>query len=111
MRTALLVLAVLGSLSVATYAQSDLGSISGFIKDPTGASIPNAKVNVRNQTGLDRTATTNESGYYTITNIPPGLYAITVEAAGFKKYDSKDNKLDPSSNLAVDASLTVCLLY
>ena len=88
-------------------AQSDLGSISGFVRDPSTATVPNAKVTVKNQSGLERQVTTNESGYYTITNIPPGLYSLSVEAAGFKKFESTGNKLDPSSNLALDATLTV----
>ncbi|MDQ6705695.1 MAG: Plug and carboxypeptidase regulatory-like domain-containing protein, partial [Acidobacteriota bacterium] len=93
--------------SIVTFAQSDLGSIQGFAKDPSGAVVPNAKVTVKNQTGLERQATTNESGYYTITNIPPGVYSIAVEAPGFKKYESTNNKLDPSASLGVDATLTV----
>jgi hypothetical protein len=88
-------------------AQSDLGSISGFVKDPSGATIPNAKVTVHNQTGLERTATTNEAGHYVITNIPPGLYTVTVEASGFKTYSSANNKLDPSAALAMDPTLSV----
>ena len=88
-------------------AQSDLGRISGYVKDPTGATVPNAKVMVRNKTGLERQATTNESGYYTITNVPPGFYEISVEATGFRKYESTDNKLDPSADLAIDVPLTV----
>src|SRR5918912_945530 len=96
LRTALLSLAVLVILTSVAFAQSDLGSISGFVKDPTGASIPNAKVTVRNQAGsLERSVATNESGYYTVTNIPPGLYTIIVEVPGFKHYESRDNKLDP----------------
>ncbi len=106
-RAALLVCLVLTFSLVALYAQSDLGSIAGFVKDPSGASVPNAKVTVRNQSGLERQATTNESGNYTVTNIPPGLYTVTVEAAGFKKFESRSNKLDPSSQLGLDASLAV----
>src|SRR5450755_1274099 len=68
-------------------AQSDLGTISGFIKDPTGATIPNVTVTVRNGSGLDRQVTTNESGFYTVTNIPPGLYSLSVAAPGFKKFE------------------------
>ena len=79
-------MAVLFCFTFSSFAQSDLGSISGFVKDPSGASVPNAKVTVKNQSGLERTATTNESGYYTVTNIPPGLYTLTAEAAGFKKF-------------------------
>lgn len=89
-------------------AQSDLGRISGFVRDPSGATVPNAKVTVRsNNGGVERQTTTNESGYYVITNVPPGLYTMTVEAAGFQKFESKDNKLDPTADLVIDASLTV----
>ena len=102
-----LALAVVFCLSVA-FAQSDLGSISGFVKDPSGAVIPKAQVTVKNEaTGTERRTATNESGLYTVTNIPPGLYTITAEAAGFKKFEATHNKLDPAAALGVDATLTV----
>ena len=89
-------------------AQSDLGKISGFVKDPSGATVPNAKVSVRSSTGgVERQTTTNESGYYVISNVPPGLYAMTVEAQGFQRFESTNNKLDPAADLVVDASLAV----
>jgi len=89
------------------FAQSDLGRISGFVKDPSGATIANAKVTVRNNTGVERQTTTNDSGYYVITNVPPGLYTMIAEAAGFQKYETTNNKLDPSGDLVIDAMLTV----
>jgi hypothetical protein len=89
------------------FAQSDLGTISGFVKDPSGATVANAKVIVRNQTGIERAVSTNDSGFYTITNIPAGFYALSVEAPGFEKYQSTDNKLDPSGHLSIDVPLTV----
>jgi len=88
-------------------AQSDLGRISGFVKDPSGASITGAKITARNQSGVERQTTSNESGYYVITSVPPGFYTVTVEAIGFQRYQSLDNKLDPTGDLVVDASLTV----
>lgn len=88
-------------------AQSDLGTISGYIKDPSGATVANAKVAIKNQSGIDRETTANESGYYSITNVPPGFYTLTVEASGFQKYVSNENKLDPSAHLTIDATLTV----
>lgn len=41
-----------------------------------------------------------------MTNLPPGVYTVTVEAAGFKKFESTHNKLDPNSTLSLDAALT-----
>jgi hypothetical protein len=99
-----LIVALVASLAL---AQSDLGTITGFVKDPSGSVIPNAKITVRNQSGLERQATTNETGLFTITNVPPGLYRVMVEAAGFKKFESTENKLDPSATLVVDSTLTV----
>src|SRR2546425_5930662 len=93
--------------SAMLFAQSDLGRISGFIKDPSGATVPNAKVTVRNNIGVERQVTTNESGYYVVTNVPPGLYTMVAVAAGFQKYETRDNKLDPSADLVIDATLTV----
>jgi len=89
------------------FAQSDLGTISGFIKDQSGASIPNAKVTIKNQTGIERQTMTNDSGYYSITNIPPGFYTMSAEAPGFQKYESTNNQLDPSGHLGLDATLAL----
>jgi hypothetical protein len=93
--------------AVLAVAQSDLGSISGFVKDPSGATVPNAKVTIKNASGLERQTNTNESGYYIITNIPPTEYTVSVEASGFKKFETSGNKLDPAAVLTVDATLTV----
>jgi hypothetical protein len=101
-----LALAVAFTASLA-YAQSDLGAIAGFVKDPSGSSVPNAKVTVKNQSGLARQATSIDTGYYIITNIPPGTYSVSVEATGFKTFQTTNAKLDPSTTLTVDATLTV----
>src|SRR5947209_8229359 len=103
------VLAVCFALLVSPglFAQSDLGKISGFIKDPSGATIANAKVTVRNNTGIERQTTTNDSGYYVVTNVPPGFYTMVAEAAGFQRFETIGNKLDPSADLVIDAMLTV----
>jgi carboxypeptidase family protein len=106
-RTVALVFFMSLASSGALFAQSDLGTISGFIKDPSGATVPSAKVTVRNNTAVERQAVTNESGYYAITNLPPGLYTLSAEAPGFQMYQSTDNKLDPSGHLNIDATLSV----
>lgn len=99
--------AILFSVPAGLLAQSDNGSISGFVRDPSNGVVPNAKVSVKNQTGLSRQVVTSDSGYYNITNIPPGLYTITISAPGFQTWTSTGDKLDPSAVLGVDATLHV----
>lgn len=100
-------LAALLLMASLCFAQSDLGSIQGFVKDQSGASVPNTKVTLTNQSGLERQATTNEDGYFTVTNIPSGTYAIAAEAPGFKRFESVNNKLAASAALSIDINLTV----
>ena len=51
--------------------------------------------------------TTDSSGHYTVPNLLPGLYTMTAEANGFKKFNSIHNKLEPNSTVALDGNLTV----
>ncbi len=107
-------MAIFGSLALlilsipAVFGQSDNGSIVGFAKDPSGAIVPKAKVTLRNEsTGVVQRDTSNDAGYYVFNSIPTGLYTVSVEAAGFKKFDSVHNKLDANSTLELDATLAV----
>jgi hypothetical protein len=94
--------------TLSAYAQSDYGSIVGFVKDPSGAIVPKAKVVVKNEaTGNERPTTTADTGYYVVPNLTPGLYTVAVESTGFKKFSSEHNTLEPNSTISVDAVLTV----
>jgi hypothetical protein len=79
-----------------------------MVKDPTGAAIANAKVKVRNEgTGFERQTNSNQSGFYTVTNLAPGYYTIEVEVPGFKTFTTTRNKLEAAMPLAVNAALQV----
>lgn len=94
--------------ATAVFAQSDNAQVSGFVKDPSGAVIAAAAVIVTNEaTGLDRRTTTNDTGYFAVSSLPPGFYTISVEAQGFKHYVKTRNKLDPNMAATIDAELTV----
>src|SRR6187397_3160120 len=81
-------------LRATSFAQSDNAQISGFIKDPTGAAVPGASVVIKNEgSNYERTTKTNDTGYYTVTALPPGFYTVTVEAGGFKKFQQTKKKL------------------
>lgn len=95
-------------LSTVAFAQLDYGSISGYVKDPSGGVVPKAKVTARNEaTTQERSVTTNDSGYYTIPNLPPGQYTITTEAQGFQKFQSTHITLPANTALAFDCNLVV----
>jgi hypothetical protein len=102
------VLLLIFLMSCAAFAQSDVAAISGFVKDSSGAVVPDAKVTVKNE-GVDilRTINTNAEGYYVVSALPPGFYTVRVEHAGFQNFELVHKKLDPSIPGTVDAVLTV----
>src|SRR5271157_1425329 len=88
-RTALRIislLVVLALFSVWAFGQSETGQITGTIKDASGAVVSRAKVTVKSiNTGLTRDGATNSFGIYTIPNLRPDMYEVTIEATGFQK--------------------------
>ena len=67
-------------------AQNDRGSVTGTVTDPTNATVPGAKLTLRNvDTGVLTDAKSTPTGDYTFTSIPVGAYDLSVEATGFKK--------------------------
>jgi hypothetical protein len=66
-------------------AQTFRGGIQGTVSDASGAAIPSVKVKILAPgTGLTRTVTTNELGAYVASELPLGIYNITVEKSGFR---------------------------
>src|SRR5215831_19626379 len=66
-------------------AQVLFGSVSGTISDQSGAGVPKAHVTLINKaTSVQKEGDTNENGYYSITDVPPGTYDLTVKTSGFK---------------------------
>ncbi len=91
-----------------TYAQATFGTITGTVMDPSSAAVPNASVTVRNQdTGLARTVATDVRGQYEVTHLNPGTYAVTAEAAGFRKFEHLDLVLRSLQTARVDVNLEV----
>ena len=87
-------------------SQSNAADLQGFVKDATGAVVPNATVTARNPaTNASRTATTNEEGRYQIVNLTPGAYEITVEAPNFKKAVLTKVTITVGQRADVDVSL------
>lgn len=91
---------------VVIWCQSFTGTVSGTVKDSTGAVVPNATIALINEaTNERRTRVTGEGGEFTLALIPPGNYRIEVEASGFKKYIRTGFKLDVQQNAVVEPTL------
>src|SRR5580704_16532201 len=81
----LVCLGVLLLLAVSGVAQETTGGITGTVKDPSGAVVPGAKVEVKASTLVgEKSLTTDSNGYYRFANLPPGNYTITVAGNGFE---------------------------
>src|SRR5215469_14625717 len=94
-------------LACATVAWSAVtGSITGTIKDVTGAVIVGATVTVKNEAqGVETKAKTDSNGIYTFPSLPVGRYDLHFEAEGFKSQDKTGIAIDIDSALTQDATL------
>src|SRR3954468_13754248 len=67
-------------------AQTATANINGYVRDATGAIVPNASVTAKmTEQQFVRTAQTNSEGSYQLLALPPGTYDVTVEAKGFQR--------------------------
>src|ERR1035437_10558238 len=81
-------------------AQVTSGTISGAVKDSTGAMIKDASVTIANpDNGITRSVVTGGDGSFVAPNLLPGTYTITVEAEGFKKLESSGFVLSAADKL------------
>ena len=88
------------------FGQANTGTISGSVKDPSGASVPGTQVQVTNElTGETRTTTSSAAGYYTLALLPPGRCTITATAGGFKQTARTGVVLAAGQTLTVDLQL------
>src|SRR5215470_6964435 len=89
------------------YAQETTGGLQGTVKDPSGAVVPNAHVEVTGAALVgSKELDTDGSGYYRFTNLPPGTYTLTVTAKGFETV-KRDVLLEVGHLPIVDIALQV----
>ena len=94
--------------SVLSFAQTDRGTITGAVADPTNAVIPGANVTATNtQTTAKYETVSTETGNYTLTQLPAGTYELTVELPGFKKYVRQGVTVLAATVVRIDVGLEV----
>ena len=88
--------------------QDTRGTILGRVTDPSGANIAGADVRASNvATGVAVAAKTNDSGNFSIPYLLPGIYTVTAELAGFKKFVRDNVQVRVNDAVEVNLSLTV----
>jgi Carboxypeptidase regulatory-like domain len=89
-------------------AQNSTGSITGFVTDPSGSVLENATVAAIDQkTGSQRTTTTNNSGYFTLVELPPSTYTVQVSQTGFATLEANGVVLEVGQGLSQNFTLKV----
>jgi hypothetical protein len=105
-RFALFVLA-LGLLTPPASPQASTATVSGTVRDQTGAVIPSASVTLTNTaTSVVSKTSANMSGFYIFAGIVSSPYELVVEAAGMQKFEGKLT-VQVQQSTVVDAVLTV----
>jgi uncharacterized protein YqkB len=90
------------------FAQSDHGTITGTVTDPTGAVVPNAKITATSlDTGEVREVTSGDEGSYTLPELRAGRWRVNAEAQGFKSVTVEDYKVAVQVTHSLDFKLEI----
>ena len=99
-------LLVVVAFSCAAFAQFEKGAVSGTVSDSTGAVVVGGQVAVTStDTGAVRTATTDNTGGFTVTGLAPGSYEIKVSHTGFGDFKQRFT-ISPGVHTSLDAVLS-----
>src|SRR5687768_15149053 len=108
---------VLGALALAlltaspVLAQRTTGSIVGTVRDESGGVLPSVNVSVSGPMIVGaQTATTNQDGFYRISNLPPGPYDVSFSLSGFRPTTTKALRVGVGAVIEENANLSVSQL-
>src|SRR6185312_1161840 len=94
--------------SAPAFAQTDSGTVSGRVLDPTGRSVPGAKVRLVDiDRGTTEESATNKAGLYTFRAVHPGRYRMEVQARGFKLVNITGLTVNTQANLEQNFALSI----
>src|SRR5207245_2217262 len=104
----LLLCMVLCWMATSLHGQGYFGTISGDITDPSKAAVPDARVTLLDQQkGYQFTTTSDKSGRYVFTSVPPGTYSVSAQVPGFEKIIRENVTVDVSTNATANLALKV----
>src|SRR5881396_3961532 len=92
----------------AGLAQTDRGTLTGTVSDPSGAVSPGVAIEAKNiQTGATYQAGSSETGNYTLAQLPAGTYELSATLPGFKKFVREGIIVSVATVLRIDVTLEV----
>jgi|WetSurMetagenome_2_1015567.scaffolds.fasta_scaffold61156_2 hypothetical protein len=93
---------------MALFAQFDAGSVTGSVKDPSGAIVPGVKITlIDGATGINAITMSNDAGVYEFPSVHVGSYRITAEKAGFSVASADKVGVSVATRTRVELSLAV----
>ncbi|MEZ5399941.1 MAG: TonB-dependent receptor [Bryobacteraceae bacterium] len=99
---------LLAITTMAVYGQEVRATLSGAVTDSSGAPIPGVTVTVTNlATNFSTTAESNAAGTYLTPFLPPGIYRLSAEHQGFKKFVRENIRLEAQDRARADVTLEV----
>jgi hypothetical protein len=106
MKRVLAVAALVGGFAL--WAQEFRGTLTGRVMDPQDSVVPSVKVeSTEVNTGSKRATVTGGDGLYTLPFLSPGLYRVTVEAPGFKRYVNEGIQVSTNERVGLDIKLEI----
>src|SRR5215217_9205935 len=98
---------LVATFAISALAQSNKGAIVGTVKDPNDALVAKAQVKVTSaKTGEVRSSETSNDGTFTVTNLEPGPYNVTVEGAGFQAVTFEAVQVETNSRQPLDVKFS-----
>ncbi len=108
LETVCLVVAISVLVPALLFAQGASGRIVGRIGDPSGAVVAHVKITLLNEaTGINRDATSNDTGDYSFVEVAPGTYTVQFELTGFKKNVQKGVIVDVNQVVTLNSTLQI----
>src|ERR1043166_3524957 len=96
------------SVSLSGASAQFKASLQGTVTDAKGGAVSGANVTVtREETGLNRSTVTSDEGFYRVSELAPGRYTVSIEAAGFKTSISKEVLVEAEQPRGFDVVLQV----
>src|SRR5437763_1485249 len=99
---------LISTFATVVQAQTPTATLVGRIVDPTGSAIPGASIQLRGaETNQSRTTQSQMDGSYTISNLPPVQYEVTIDKTGFRHLVENRLELRVDQTARLDARLEI----